>query len=75
VSIKIGLKLVPRDGVDVCMGVTVRPPSVGCCSIELVCDKITFSRSMHWATTSFFSTFLSQSLTFIRSLACVKVVG
>jgi hypothetical protein len=30
------LELVPGDGVDVRMSVTVRLPPVGCCAIELV---------------------------------------
>jgi hypothetical protein len=39
VSMKMSLELVARDGVDVCMGVAVRLPSVGYRSIELVCGK------------------------------------
>jgi hypothetical protein len=39
VSTKMSLELVPRDGVDVCMGVAVHLPLVGYCSIELVCGK------------------------------------
>jgi hypothetical protein len=35
----MSLKLVPRDGVDIRMGVAVRLPPVGCHLIELVCDK------------------------------------
>jgi hypothetical protein len=30
------LELIPGDGVDVRMSVTVRLPPVGCCAIELV---------------------------------------
>jgi hypothetical protein len=43
VSMKPSLELVPRDGVDVCMGVAVCLPPVGCRSIELVQNKKTFS--------------------------------
>jgi hypothetical protein len=39
VSMKTSLELVPRDGVNVCMGVAIRLPLVGCCSIELVRSK------------------------------------
>jgi hypothetical protein len=35
----MSLELVPGDGVDVCMGVVVHLPPVGCCPIELVCSK------------------------------------
>jgi hypothetical protein len=42
VSTKTSLELIPRDGVDVCMGVAVHLPSVGCRSIELVCGKKDF---------------------------------
>jgi hypothetical protein len=35
----MSLKLVPGDGVNVCMGVAVRLPPVDCCPIELVCNK------------------------------------
>jgi hypothetical protein len=35
----MSLELVPGDGVDICMGVAVRLPPVGCCPIELVCSK------------------------------------
>ncbi len=38
-SAEMSLELVPGDGVDVCMGVAVRLPLVGCCPIELVCSK------------------------------------
>jgi hypothetical protein len=33
------LELVPGDGVDICIGVAVRLPPVGCGPIELVCSK------------------------------------
>jgi hypothetical protein len=33
------LKLVPRDGVDICMGVTVRLPPICCRTKELVWGK------------------------------------
>jgi hypothetical protein len=46
VSTKISLELVPRDGVDVRMGVAVRLPLVGCRSIELVCGKKDFSHDL-----------------------------
>jgi hypothetical protein len=39
---KTSLELIPCDGVDVRMGVTVRLPSVGCHSIELVRGKKDF---------------------------------
>jgi hypothetical protein len=42
VSTKMSLELIPHDGVDVCMGIVVRLPPVGCCSIELVRDKKNF---------------------------------
>jgi hypothetical protein len=35
----MSLELVPRDGIDVCMGVALRLPLVGCHSVELVHDK------------------------------------
>jgi hypothetical protein len=36
------LELIPRDGVDVHMGVAIRLPPVGYRSIELVCGKKDF---------------------------------
>jgi hypothetical protein len=39
VSAETSLELIPGDGADVCMGVAVRLPPVGCCPIELVCSK------------------------------------
>jgi hypothetical protein len=39
VGAETSLELVPGDGVDVCMGVAVRLPLVGCCPIELVCSE------------------------------------
>jgi hypothetical protein len=39
VSVETSLELVPCDGVDVHMGITVRLPLVGCCPIELVRSK------------------------------------
>jgi hypothetical protein len=39
VSAETSLELVPSDGVDVHMGIVVRLPPVGCCSIELVHSK------------------------------------
>jgi hypothetical protein len=39
VSVETSLELISGDGVDVCMGVAVRLPLVGCCPIELVCSK------------------------------------
>jgi hypothetical protein len=35
----MSLELVLGDGVDICMGVAVRLPPVGCCPIKLVCIK------------------------------------
>jgi hypothetical protein len=42
VSMKISLELIPCDGVNVHMGVAVRLPLVGYCSIELVHSKKDF---------------------------------
>jgi hypothetical protein len=39
VSAETSLELVPCDGVDDCVGIAVRLPPVGCCPIELVCNK------------------------------------
>jgi hypothetical protein len=39
VGAETSLELVPGDGVDICLGVAVRLPQVGCCPIELVCSK------------------------------------
>jgi hypothetical protein len=39
VSAETSLELVPGDGVDVCMGIAIRLPPVGCCAIELVRSK------------------------------------
>jgi hypothetical protein len=39
VSAESSLELIPGDGVDVCVGVAVRLPPVGCGSIELVRSK------------------------------------
>jgi hypothetical protein len=36
---EMGLELVPRDGVDICMGVTVCLPPICCCMKELVRSK------------------------------------
>jgi hypothetical protein len=38
----MSLELIPRDGVDVCMGVAVCLPPVGCRSKELVHGKKNF---------------------------------
>jgi hypothetical protein len=35
----MSLELVPGDGVDVCMGIAIRLPSVSCCAIKLVRSK------------------------------------
>jgi hypothetical protein len=35
----MSLELVSGDGVNVCMGVAVRLPPVGCCPIKLVCSE------------------------------------
>jgi hypothetical protein len=58
---KMSLKLIPCDGVDVRMGVAVCLPPVGYCSIELVRSKKNFLVIRALAITSFFSTPLSQS--------------
>jgi hypothetical protein len=42
VSTKMRLELIPRDGVDIHMGVAIRLPPVGYRSIELVCGKKDF---------------------------------
>jgi hypothetical protein len=39
VGAETSLELVLGDGVDVCMGVAVRLPPVGCCPIKLVCSE------------------------------------
>jgi hypothetical protein len=39
VGAEMSLELVLGDGVDVCMGVAVCLPPVGCCAIELVRSK------------------------------------
>jgi hypothetical protein len=38
VGVEMSLELIPGDGVNVCMGVAVRLPLVGCCPIKLVCS-------------------------------------
>jgi hypothetical protein len=42
VSTKMSLELISHDGVDVCMGVAVRLPPVGCHFVELVRGKKDF---------------------------------
>jgi hypothetical protein len=42
VSMKMSLEHVPRDGVNIHMGVAIRLPLVRCRSIELVHDKKDF---------------------------------
>jgi hypothetical protein len=42
VSTKMSLELIPRDGFNIFMGVSLRLPPVGCCSIELVHSKKDF---------------------------------
>jgi hypothetical protein len=71
----MSLELIPRDGVDVCMGVAVHLPLVACCSIELVRGKKNFLMIYALAITRFFSTPLSQSLASIGSLFYEKLVG
>jgi hypothetical protein len=44
VVIKMSLKLVPRDGVDICMGVTICLPPICCRTKELVHGKKELSR-------------------------------
>jgi hypothetical protein len=39
VGAETSLELIPGEGVNVRMGIVVRLPPVGCCSIELVCSK------------------------------------
>jgi hypothetical protein len=39
VGAEMSLELIPSDGVDICMSVTVCLPPVGCCPIELVCSE------------------------------------
>jgi hypothetical protein len=39
VGAEMSLELIPGDGVDVCMGVAVRLPPVGCYPLKLVCSK------------------------------------
>jgi hypothetical protein len=42
VSTKMGLELIPHNGVDVCIGIVVRLPLVGCRFKELVYSKKNF---------------------------------
>jgi hypothetical protein len=42
VVMEMSLKLVPCDGVDICMGATVCLPPICCHTKELVCDKKNF---------------------------------
>jgi hypothetical protein len=42
VSVETSLELIPCDGVDVHMGITVCLPPVGCCPIELARSKKDF---------------------------------
>jgi hypothetical protein len=46
VSEEMSLELIPRDGVDVHMGIAVHLPLVGCCPIELVRSKKDFSHDL-----------------------------
>jgi hypothetical protein len=39
VGAETSLELIPGDGVDICMGIAIRLPSVGYCPIKLVCSK------------------------------------
>jgi hypothetical protein len=39
VSVEMSLELIPGNGVDVCIGVVVRLPPVGCCPIKLLCSE------------------------------------
>jgi hypothetical protein len=47
-SMKMSLELIPHDGVNVCMGVAIRLPPVGCWSIELVHSKKDFLMIPAW---------------------------
>jgi hypothetical protein len=40
VVMEMSLELIPRDGVDVCMGVTIRLPPICCRTKELVHGKM-----------------------------------
>jgi hypothetical protein len=42
VGTEMSLELIPRDGVDVCMGIAIRLSPVGCHSKEPICGKKTF---------------------------------
>jgi hypothetical protein len=42
VTMQKSLELIPRDGVDVCMGIAICIPPVGCRCIELMCGKKDF---------------------------------
>jgi hypothetical protein len=75
VGAKMIFELILGDGVDVCMGVAVRLPPVGCCVIKLVCSEKDLLTISALGVTSFFSTPLSQSSASMGSLACEKVVG
>jgi hypothetical protein len=39
VGAEMSFELIPGDGVDICMGIIVRLPPVGCCPIKLVRSK------------------------------------
>jgi hypothetical protein len=39
VGAETSLKLIPGDGVDICMRNAIRLPPVGCCPIKSVCSK------------------------------------
>jgi hypothetical protein len=70
----MSLELVPGDGVDVCMGVAVRLPPVGCYPIKLVCSEKDLLTICALGDHEFLLDPLSQSSTSMGSLACEKVV-
>jgi hypothetical protein len=69
VSAETSLELIPGDGVDVCMGVAVRLPLVGCGPIELVCRKEDLLMIRALGDHEFLLDSLSQSSASMGSLA------
>jgi hypothetical protein len=75
VSTETSLELVPGDGVDICMGITIRLPPVSCCAIELVCSEKDLLAISALGDHEFLFDPLSQSSTSMGSSTCEKVVG
>jgi hypothetical protein len=68
VATEMSLELIPRDGVDICMGVTVRLSPICYCMKELVRGKKNLL-AIHALGDH------ELLLNSMRSLACEKVVG